>query len=163
MKIIVADTGSLIALSKTDNLLILQKLFEKTVIPKAVYGELQLDSDREGVSNLRNAIFSEKWIGIYKGKLSPETRILNVLGAGEAEAVTLAVKREEILLIDERLGRVAAQQEKVDIIGTAGLLLLSKRKNLIPNVKDAVLAMQNTGYRFSTKLLKLIFNAANEK
>jgi uncharacterized protein len=162
MKIIIADTGPLIALAKTDNLFILKRLFEKTVIPKAVCDELLLDSDRDGVKNLRNAIFTEKWLEIYKGQLSPERRILNVLDSGEPEAITLAVKLEEILLIDERLGRVAAQQEKVKIIGTAGLLLLAKRKNLIPNVKDTIVTMQNLGYRFSKKLLKLVFDAANE-
>ena len=162
MRIIVADTGPLIALAKTGNLFILQRLFEKTLIPKAVCDELLLDSDRDGVANLRNAIFTDKWIEIYKGKLSPETRILNVLGSGEAEAITLALKLKTILLIDERLGRLAAQHEQVEIIGTAGLLLLAKKKNLIPNVRDVLLAMQNAGYRFSKKLLKLIFDSAKE-
>jgi len=163
MKIIVADTGPLIALSKSDNLFILQNLFEKTVIPKVVCDELQLDSDRDGVKNLRNAIYTEKWIEIYKGQLSPAEAVLNLLDPGEAEAIALAVKQNSILLIDERLGRIAAQHENVAVIGTAGLLLLAKREKLIPNVGDVMFTIQKNGYRFSKKLIKLILDAAEER
>lgn len=162
MKIIISDTGPLIALAKTDNLFILQQLFTKVIIPDSVFQELQLSSVRAGTVALNNAIFIDKWLEVYQGKVKQVHRIANVVDPGEAEAIALAVKLKIILLIDERRGRVVAKQESVDIIGTAGLLLLAKRKEIIPQVKDILLDIQNCGYRFSESLLKTILILAEE-
>jgi uncharacterized protein len=162
MKIIISDTGPLIALAKTDNLAILQQLFAKVIIPNAVFKELQLNSVRAGTVALKKAIFTDKWIEVYQQKIRLNSTISNVVDPGEAEAIALALELKIILLIDERRGRVVAKQEAIDVIGTAGLLLVAKRKGIIPQVKEILLDIQDCGYRFSDNLLKTILSLAEE-
>jgi predicted nucleic acid-binding protein len=54
--------------------------------------------------------------------------IFDILGPGEATAIILASQLKAGLLIDEKLGRKAAQKMNLHIIGTAGVLLLAKEK-----------------------------------
>jgi predicted nucleic acid-binding protein len=162
MKIIISDTGPLIALAKTNNLYILQQLFSKIIIPDSVLKELQLGSTKAGTNALHKAIFIDKWIEVSQEEVRPPSRISNVLDPGEAEAIVLANKLNLILLIDERRGRTVAKQELIEVIGTAGLLLLAKRKKIIPEVKKVLIDIQNCGYRFADKLLMTILQLAEE-
>ena len=55
---------------------------------------------------------------------------------GEAEAIELARElRADGLLIDERKGRKLAAREGVAVIGWLGVVLLAKRKMLIPSAR----------------------------
>jgi len=49
-----------------------------------------------------------------------------------------------------------------EIIGTAGLLIVAKRKEIIKNVKDPMNKMQKSGYRLSQKLYDEALRLANE-
>lgn len=55
---------------------------------------------------------------------------------GEAEAIELAKElRADRLLIDERKGRRLAPLEGVPVIGLLGVVLLAKRRQLIPSAR----------------------------
>jgi predicted nucleic acid-binding protein len=55
---------------------------------------------------------------------------------GEAEAITLAIElRADRLLIDERKGRQLAAQQGVPVIGLLGVVLLSRRRELITSAR----------------------------
>jgi len=57
--------------------------------------------------------------------------------AGEAEAIELAQElHADRLLIDERKGRKLAVQKGVAVIGLLGVVLLAKRKALIPSARN---------------------------
>ena len=57
-----------------------------------------------------------------------------VVDIGEAEAIELALElHADRLLIDERKGRQLASKEGIPVIGLLGVVLLSKRRNLIPS------------------------------
>jgi uncharacterized protein len=66
------------------------------------------------------------------------------LNAGEAEAIVLAKEiSADRLLIDERKGRRLAQAEGVRVIGLVGVVLLAKRKGLIPNARELIERLVN--------------------
>lgn len=160
--IIISDTGPLIALAKTNNLFILQQLFQQVIIPEAVFQELHLSSYKQGVDLLNHAIHGDKWLEVKKIKHPPKKEISNTLDKGEAEAVTLAKELGKMLLIDEVLGRRVAKHENIRIIGTAGILVLAKKKEIIKSVKNVLHDLQTEGYYLSENLCKEVLKMAGE-
>ncbi|MGD1085581.1 MAG: DUF3368 domain-containing protein, partial [Verrucomicrobiota bacterium] len=62
-----------------------------------------------------------------------------IVDAGEAEAIELALElHADRLLIDERRGRKLAIQEGVAVIGLLGVVLLAKRRAIIPTARTLI-------------------------
>ncbi len=160
--IIISDTGPLIAFAKTEQLFILEELFEQVIIPKSVYNELRLD-DNYKESNALNQAITNKWLKVVTPHKKPSKLLLNILDLGESEAITIAKEMKVPLLIDEQKGRKVAQKENLEIIGSIGILLIAKRKGILRNIKNSIKEMQNTGYRFSKNLYNKALSLTNEK
>ena len=57
------------------------------------------------------------------------------LGPGERHALALALEHHSTILIDEKLGRLAARKLGLRPIGVVGLLVQAKSKKMIPSLK----------------------------
>ena len=124
--IVVSDTSPLTALLTIGAAEILPQLFGEVVIPEAVKEEL-----------LRNHSTLPDWLRVaaVKNPLAAR-RLARVVDLGEAEAIELAKElHADRLLIDERKGRRLATAEGVPIIGLLGVVLLAKKKQLIPTAR----------------------------
>lgn len=132
------------------------------IVPEAVAAECLVDTSRPGASEIQKAIQKK----IIKVEANPELdgnhELLTILGKGEAAAITLALKLQTGLLIDERLGRSAAKKLNVKIIGTAGVLLLAKRNKLIDKVSPLIYELKKSGYYLSSELIMEILKKAKE-
>ena len=62
MRVMVADAGPLIALSRIGRLSLLADLFESVTVPRAVLEELRLSESRAGVEQLREAFEARQWL-----------------------------------------------------------------------------------------------------
>jgi predicted nucleic acid-binding protein len=131
--IVVSNTSPVLNLGIINQLDILEKLYQKILIPELVYQEL--------------------WKYSLKGKLLPslisgwiETQtvinqslvnsLLLELDIGEAEAIALAVeKKSDILLIDERRGDKVASRFGLNRTGVLGVLIEAKQKGFITEVR----------------------------
>ena len=127
--IVVSDTSPLTALLTVGEAELLPQLFQEVIIPQAVQNELLRNHDRLPdwlrVANVQNPA--------QVGKFS------QLVDAGEAEAIELALElHADRLLIDERKGRKLALQEGVAVIGLLGVVLLAKRKALIPSARTLI-------------------------
>ena len=86
------------------------------------------------------------------------------LDPGEAHAIALAIElKADELLIDERLGRREALQQRVPIIGILGILVVAKQRGLIPIVKPIMNALiDRAGFRVSDHLYQRVLALSNE-
>jgi uncharacterized protein len=83
---------------------------------------------------------------------------------GEAEAIELAVElRADRLLIDERKGRRLAAQEGIPVIGLLGVVLLSRRQNLISSARILIDRIeQEAGMYLDRNLKEAALKTVNE-
>lgn len=162
--IIVSDTSPLSNLALVDGLFLLKEIYQTVVIPQAVADEL---SNAEGEDPRITAVLSLDWVEIRQSTnsdLITELRDDYLLDRGEAEAIALALElKADELLIDERLGRREATRLGLSITGVLGVLLIAKRRGLIPSVQpvmDALIA--EAGFRVSQQLYADVVSAAGE-
>jgi predicted nucleic acid-binding protein len=127
--IVVSDTSPLTALLTVGAQDLLPTLFSDVVIPVAVQKEL-----------LKTHVTLPEWLRVVPVKDSEQAdKYSLVVDAGEAEAIELARETHaDWLLIDERKGRKLANEQGVPVIGLVGVVLLARRKALIPSARDLI-------------------------
>ncbi|MDK3157420.1 DUF3368 domain-containing protein [Kamptonema cortianum] len=162
--IVVSDTSAITNLAAIDHLNLLPLLYRQVLIPEAVYRELvDIDPPVPGSIEVQTATWLEVKLIANREiveRLQSEVR----LDPGESEAIALALEiGADLLLIDERRGRVEADRLGIKITGLLGILVEAKRKNLIVAVKplmDALIAASE--FRVSSALYNQILNIVNE-
>jgi predicted nucleic acid-binding protein len=161
-QIIVADTSPLIAFARIDHMVLLSKLFGTVIIPQTVLDECIADLSRPGAQDIRKFI-DQNLIKIHPDvDFQKHATLFDILDNGEISAIALALQLDSRLLIDEKLGRSAAKELGLKIIGTAGILLLAKQKNLIHAVSPLIEELKSAGYYLSDALSKEILRLAKE-
>ena len=133
--IVVSDTSPLVNLAAIGKLDLLRQLYGQVVIPQAVYDEIITGAAQPGTTEL-----TSNWIEIKRATLQSLVASLRLeLDEGEAEAIALASElNADLLLLDERKGRIVASRLGIRFIGILGVLVEAKRKGLVPAVKPIV-------------------------
>lgn len=155
---VVSNSGPLIHLSWIDYLNLLPALFAEVLVPPAVHREVMCaDPNVPGVTALR-AAFAAGWLRVRAvGHAAAVARLAEALDAGEAEALALAIEaRADLLLVDERRGRLHAQREGMPITGTIGVLRLARERGLLPSVTPLLRQLRGQGFRVSDELVRQI-------
>lgn len=157
--IIVSDTSPVTNLIRVDHLFILQQLFRKLIIPKAVYEELC------EIPAQQKIIGEQNWITIAP-VINSElmSRLEHQLDKGEAESIALAIQLQaDYLLIDEMKGRHIAEEMGLKIVGLLGILVKAKQENVIVLVKPILERLiEEAGFRIHISLYKRILEMAGE-
>jgi uncharacterized protein len=156
---VVADASPLIALCRIQRLELLQQLFERLLVPEAVWREVVSGGNsRAGVTEMMAATWIER-------RSVTDVQLVQLLrqdlGAGESEAIVLARElKADVLLIDERLGRSAATRLGVPITGLVGVLIEARRAGFLPDAASIVDDLRNkAGFWISDALAQLIHQA----
>lgn len=157
--IVVSNTSPINNLASVNQLGLLQQLYENIIIPEAVYQELTT-VPVSGSQEVQTLSWFKKQ-NITNTKL---VKNLNLeLDRGEAEAITLALEiNAELLLIDERLGRIVASRLGIEFTGVLGVLLEAKSKGLIAQVKPLLDQLRISGFWMREQLYNQVLNLANE-
>ncbi len=138
--ILIADSSALIALASCNSLSLLDSLFHEVSIPKEVYEEIAVKGKQfseELKSYLQNKIVQVDLDGFI---ISDDS-----LDLGELSAMLLYKKvKADLLLVDDKKGRKIAKLNEIKIIGSLGVLILAKSKNLIPEIKPLIIQMKKS-------------------
>jgi uncharacterized protein len=150
---VVTNSGPLIALASVGQLDVLSTLYTSVLVPEAVWREVtEAGEGRPGTREL----IATPWTTRIKINPPPDRLLLEELGDGEAEAITLAIRCEAQLLLmdDRRARRVAELAYGLRVKGVAGVLVVAKRRGLIPAVHPLLEAMRGHGYYHSQRLIE---------
>lgn len=150
--IVVSNTSPLRYLISVGQSELLQNIFGKVLIPRAV--ELELTHPSAPLVVRQWMARRPEWIEVHDLAASPEIALVRQLDGGEAEAIQLAMDLHAgTLIMDERSGREMAANRRITVIGILGVLLESFRRGTIDSPADIVNQLQRQGFRISRRLL----------
>jgi predicted nucleic acid-binding protein len=147
--VVVADTTPLNYLIVIDRADILASLFGEVLIPGAVLEELRHPKAPAAVSRWLQQL--PGWLRVTPARQMDETM---QLGKGENEAISLALERHvKVVLMDERLGRGAAEARGLIPVGTLNLIDLADEQGIIDGIA-ALNDLRQTTFRADPELLE---------
>ena len=158
---VVTNSGPLIALASVGQLNILNVLYTTVLVPEAVWREVtEAGTGRPGARELTVT----SWVSRVTLDPPPDRLLTEELGAGEAEAITLAVQhRARLLLMDDRRARrVAELAYGLRVKGVAGIVAAAKRRGLITEIRPLLEMMRTHGYYLSSRLIERACHEAGE-
>ena len=153
----IVNATPLIALSKINQLNLLNDLFSEVIIPQSVYNEVVIQGqEKVGKQELLNA----KWINIQN---VPSTTMINPLllglDQGELEVIQLGLLiNPDWVIIDEKLGRRIAKEIGLPVKGTLGILLTGFYSGYFAKEETLNLCQKlvDNGIRLSPRIIDLI-------
>ena len=159
--LIVSDTTPILSLLKAGRLELLQMLFGVVAIPRAVYDELtRHPAYRDEADVVAQSDFLEV-CELADRRVAAELLKRERLDEGESEAIALAEERHaDVLLMDERRGRRAAEKRGIRITGTIGVLLYAYDEGLLSgeSVMECVACLREHNIRMGKSLYMAVQN-----
>ena len=148
MSLVVSDTTPLNYLILIGHIDVLPRLFGKLLVPPAVIREMRHPKAPAAVARCTASL--PAWIEVK----APHTDLHLGLGAGEEEAISLAVElRDAALLMDDRKARAAAEGRGLLTIGTIAILDLADEAGLL-DFESAIPRLQSTTFHAEATLLQ---------
>jgi predicted nucleic acid-binding protein len=150
---VVSDTSTICYLLLIGHVDVLPGLFGQVAVPQAVRQEL---AHPGAASEVRQWIASPPdWLAVHAAPVEPAPDLAR-LHQGEREAILLASRlAADLLLLDDRRGRQAAQERGIEVTGLLGVLDQAARMGLLA-LPEAVESLRRTSFRVEPRLLKLL-------
>lgn len=156
--ILIADCSALIALSACNSLYLLDALFGTVLVPETVYREAT-QSDKPEAVELQRYLHGK----VRAIDNSTFVYLDAFADAGETDAMSLYKQLgADRLLIDDKRGRRVAEINRIDVIGSLGVLLAAKRSGLIPTVRPLVEQIEKSRVFMSTVVIAAVLELAEE-
>jgi predicted nucleic acid-binding protein len=150
MSAVICDTGPLNYLVLIEAVEILPRLFSPVLIPPAVQGELL---HRNAQASVREwAASPPSWISLVSAISPPVVQTAN-LHPGEREVIAFALSQPKtLILMDDRLGTVAARKRGLNVVGT--LAILDRAASLgWMDLQELFSRLRNTSFRAPLRLM----------
>ncbi len=161
--LVIADASPIILLSRVGRLDLLPALYGKVVVPAPVFQEVVVaGAERPGSRELQAA----PWMDVVETDLNDAlfANLRRDLDLGEAATLALAkARRADLVLIDDRQGRLAAASLGLAVKGTLGILVAAKREGHLAQVGPLLDALVEHGAWASPALKRQILVAAGEQ
>jgi predicted nucleic acid-binding protein len=149
---VVVNASPLICLFKSGFEDLLPSLFSEIYVPEAVLNEVV----GTGKNDLpARQVRHQPWIKTATN-IPVDIRVAAWnLGRGESEVISFAVQNLSFrAVLDDREARRCAETLGCKCIGTAGILVLAKRRKLLPSLRDAFTKLNDSGIWLSLDLIE---------
>jgi predicted nucleic acid-binding protein len=164
MLVVISDTSPLFYLAALHRLHLLPQLYGRVIIPEEVWEEaVRGGRKKPDVAVILNEAVSQGWLSVQQVEPAFHPALAG-LDRGECAAILLARQSvDSLLLIDEKAGRLAAEQLGIKVTGTLGILLRAKEQGMILAIRpDLETLLSQTGFRISEALVKAALQLAGE-
>jgi len=151
--LVVSNSSPLIALKAIERISLLPNLFESILIPTAIVLETS-----------RSIPVKPAWLRIEApARPLPKSVLRTTLGPGEREAIALALERRaDLMILDELPARKIARTTGVNVVGTVGILLASKRRGFISLLRPELDKLLQNSFFLSPQLYRQLLQVAGE-
>lgn len=163
-RLLVADSGPLIALARLALLDLPQKLYSQVLVTRTVWNEVADGRPRSEHAALQEAQ-QRGWLQVVADPGSvPAAFASPLLDEGERTALALSLSLTPAcdVLIDERRGRMVAQAVGLQVLGTLGLLLRARQLALVGPLRPLTESLLRSGYHLARLLVDETLAAAGE-
>jgi predicted nucleic acid-binding protein len=155
VRLVITDTSPINYLLLIGHIDILPALFEKVILPAALWDE---PKHPKAPLVVRNWIAAPPpWVDVRSS--SPfQDASLETLDAGEGAAIAPAIKlHAELLLMDDEESVIAARGKGLEVAGTLGVLSRAAQRHLL-NLADAFERVKRTNFRFRQEIMDQLLN-----
>ena len=162
--LVASNTSPISNLAIIGRLNLLRSQFGVIWIPGAVQSELDRLGHPAALKEIQQAL-QDGWIKPHALREDKVARLLAAaLDPGEAEAIALALELPaDLILLDERDGRSAAERAGLQVTGVLGVLLRAKKEGQIELIKPEVEALRTRARFFlSARLQERALEIAGE-
>ena len=157
---VVLDASPLIVLFKANLAHLLPQVFNEVLVPGAVWDEVIAGGARDTAAQRLQTIDWLKRVEVLA--IAPDILACS-LGQGESEVLSVALNHAGYrAVIDDAAARHCAHTLRVPTLGTGGILVLAKRRSLIPSVKQTVKELRDAGLWLSDEVIILLIQQAGE-
>jgi predicted nucleic acid-binding protein len=151
---VVVNASPLICLFKSGFHDLLPGLFPEIYVPEAVLNEV-VGAGKSDLPAIN--VLHQPWIKTASNiPVDIRVAVWN-LGRGESEVISFAVQNPSFrAVLDDREARRCAETLGCKCIGTAGILVLAKRRNLVPSLREAFAKLSGSGIWLSQNLIEVL-------
>ncbi|MCI0654042.1 MAG: DUF3368 domain-containing protein [Methylococcaceae bacterium] len=156
---VVINASPLITLFRSGQGDLLPRLFNRIVVPEAVWQEVVV---KEWDDTAVRELSKQPWPVRENVRDSPRVEAWD-LGAGETAVLSHALANPPLrAVIDDLDARRCAQTLGIPMLGTGGVLVLAKRRGLIASVTEGLNKLQESGLWLSDDIVRLLKVQAGE-
>ena len=155
-RLLVADSGPLIALGRLGLLSVPQQMFAEVLVTNTVWDEVVGGRARSEHMALHEAQ-RQGWLMVVPDPTTVPAQFANaMLDEGKRTALSLSLSLAPgcDVLIDERRGRLAAERAGLNVLGTLGLLVRARQLGLIGPVRPLTEGLVASGYHLGRSLVE---------
>ena len=157
---VIMNASPIICLIKAGITDILPSLFKDIVVPEEVKREILV----KGANNLKEKVFaSYQWIRLVDDiVIAPQVASWD-LGLGESAVISFALDNRDFwAVIDDREARRCATALHCRHTGTLGIIVLAKRRGIIPSVRGYIERLKEAGLWLSDELFDQVCRKSGE-
>jgi predicted nucleic acid-binding protein len=149
----VVNASPLIVLGKIGQLDLLTQLPKDIVVPSAVADEIKAGPENDAA---RLAIEARMFRLVDVQEPTPELAAWD-LGLGETAVLSFALENSNwTAILDDSAARKCAITFGVDVKGSLAIVILARKRGLVPLVKPLLRTMQEVGLRLDDKTIRQV-------
>lgn len=158
---VVCNTSPLILLAKIRRLDLLRRLYDEVLIPSGVLKEIEAKPTKE--AKRIQALLRNRKFHLSTTSKRALSEVPKDLGAGEREAIALAVEsKADLIILDDKEGRRVARSKGLRVTGTLGLLIEARERGLIPSIRRELDHLMEAGIWINEALYHRILQEFGE-